>query len=446
MEIGTDLKDFHLFSKPDKDGNRTAKDVFDSKIVEYLISHMDLMIYNNVLYIYVGGVYVKDKDGRKIKSQIQALMYDEFKTSIRINRVYALLMCTNSLVVTEEETNTYPVHWINFRNGMLDVISGELKEHNPAYHSVNQIPHDYIVPEHERELTFCKFLESRISEEDRKMLYEFFALCLNVDVSFQKMMYIIGPGSAGKSLTLEYINFIVGHENISHISPQNLSQRFQSTFLMQKLLNSVSDISSNPIKDTALIKQLSGEDAIPAEYKGGDVFSFYNTAKMLFTANTIPLVEDEQSNGYYRRLLIVRMQDGDYFPNLKQKILKESPEFIYFLTKHLKNVYSRGKIFESGGSIGEVSKLRLNSDSVQAFVDDVIEDCAGMNPKRSDVFEYYERYCAAEKLDSVGKNTFYQSMESKGFSIYKNHGVWVFKNMSVSTQKIYLGQLGKFSS
>ena len=211
-------------------------------------------------------------------------------------------------------------------------------------------------------------------------------------------------------------------------------------------MNSVSDISSNPIKDTALIKQLSGEDAIPAEYKGGDVFSFYNTAKMLFTANTIPLVEDEQSNGYYRRLLIVRMQDGDYFPNLKQKILKESPEFIYFLTKHLKNVYSRGKIFESGGSIGEVSKLRLNSDSVQAFVDDVIEDCAGMNPKRSDVFEYYERYCAAEKLDSVGKNTFYQSMESKGFSIYKNHGVWVFKNMSVSTQKIYLGQLGKFSS
>ena len=45
MEIGTDLKDFHLFSKPDKDGNRTAKDVFDSKIVEYLIQHMELMIY-----------------------------------------------------------------------------------------------------------------------------------------------------------------------------------------------------------------------------------------------------------------------------------------------------------------------------------------------------------------------------------------------------------------
>ena len=439
LEIGMDLKDFHLFSKPDKEGNRTAKDVFDSKIVEYLIEHMDLMIYNNVLYIYVGGVYVKDKDGRKIKSQIQALMYDEFKTAIRINRVYALLMCTNSLVVTEEDINTYPVHWINFKNGMLDVISGKLKEHSPSYHSVNQIPHDYVVPDQERELSFCKFLESRMAEDDRKMLYEFFALCLNVDMSFQKMMYIVGVGSAGKSLTLEYINHIVGRDNVSHISPQNLSQRFQSTFLMQKLLNSVSDISGKPIRESNVIKQLSGEDAIPAEYKGGDVFSFYNTAKMLFTANTIPLVEDEQSNGYYRRLLIVRMKEGDYLPNLKQKITEESPEFIYFLTKQLKNVYDRGAIFESQGSKGEVDMLRNSSDSVQEFVDEVITECPGMNPKKKDVFDYYERYCIAEKLESVGRNTFYQSMASKGFISGKSNGVEVFRNISISTVKIFLG-------
>ncbi len=433
-----DLKDFHLFSKPDKDGNQTAKDVFDSRIVEYLIDHMDLMIYNNILYIYVGGVYVKDKDGRKIKSQIQALMYDEFKTSIRINRVYALLMCTNSLVVTEEETNTYPAHWINFKNGMLDVISGELKDHSPAYHSVNQIPHNYIIPDQEKELTFCKFLESRMSEDDRKMLYEFFALCLNTDVSFQKMMYIAGPGSAGKSLTLNYIDYIVGRENVSHISPHNLSRRFQSVFLMQKLLNSVSDISSKPIRESNVIKQLSGEDAIPAEYKGGDIFSFYNTAKMLFTANTIPQVEDEQSNGYYRRLLIVRMKEGDYVPDLKKNIMKESPEFIYFLTVHLKNVYDRGRIFESQGSLSEVETLRNTSDSVQEFVDEVITECPGMNPKKKDVFDYYEKYCAAEKLDSVGRNTFYQSMKSKGFATGINNGYKVFRNISISTQKIYL--------
>ena len=429
-----DLSQFHLVNN-----QGIPKDVFDSKIVEYLVKHMDLMIYNNVLYIYVGGVYVKDKEGRMIKSKIQTLIYDELQTSIRINRVYALLMCTNSLVVTEEETNTYPAHWINFKNGMLDVISGKLKEHSPAYHSMNQIPHDYIVPEREKELTFCKFLESRMNEDDRQMLYEFFALCLNVDMSFQKMMYIVGIGEVGKSLVLEYINHIVGRENVSHISPQNLSQRFQSAFLMHKLLNSVSDISSKAIRESSVIKQLSGEDAISAEYKGGDVFSFYNTSKMLFSANTVPLVEDEQSNGYYRRLLIARMKQGDYIPNLKENIKKESPEFIYFLTKHLKNVYERGAILESQGSKGEVSMLRNTSDSVQEFVDEVITECQGMNPKKRDVFNYYEKYCIAEKLESVGRNTFYQSMASKGFISGKSNGVEVFRNISISTLRIFLG-------
>lgn len=429
-----DLSQFHLVNN-----QGIPKDVFDSKIVEYLVKHMDLMIYNNVLYIYSGGVYVKDKEGRMIKSEIQKLIYDELKTSIRINRVYALLMCTSSLVVTEEETNTYPAHWINFRNGMLDVISGKLKEHKPEYHSMNQIPHDYIIPKQEKELTFCKFLESRMNEDDRQMLYEFFALCLNIDMSFQKMMYIVGVGEVGKSLVLEYINHIVGRENVSHISPQNLSQRFQSAFLMHKLLNSVSDISSKAIRESSVIKQLSGEDAIPAEYKGGDVFSFYNTSKMLFSANTVPLVEDEQSNGYYRRLLIARMKQGDYIPNLKKNITKESPEFIYFLTKHLKNVYERGEVLESQGSKSEVSMLRNTSDSVQAFVDEVIMECPGMNPKKRDVFNYYERYCTAERLESVGRNTFYQSMASKGFISGKSNGVEVFRNISISTLRIFLG-------
>ena len=310
LVVGTDLKDFHLFSKPDRDGNQTVRDVFDSRIVSYLIQNFHMMIYNNMLYIYKNGYYVKDKDGRKAKALIQALMYDEFKTSIRINRVFNLLMSENSLVVEESDINTFPKHWINFKNGMLDVLSGELHQHDPKYKAINQIPHNYVEQTKMNELVFCKFIETRISDkDDRQTFYEFFAYCLTVDVSFQKMLYLIGTGGCGKSLILEYVNHIIGQENISHISPQNLGQRFQSVGLMNKLLNSVSDISSKSLKSTDLLKQLTGDDAIPAEYKGGDTFSFYNTAKMLFSANKMHKVEDEDSNGYYRRLLILNI-DG----------------------------------------------------------------------------------------------------------------------------------------
>lgn len=433
-----DLKDFHLFTKLN-DGTLKPKDVFDRKIVDYLLEHMSLMIYNNILYIYVNGVYVKDKDGRRIKSQIQALMYEEFKTIIRINRVYNLLMCEYSIVVKEEDLNAFPVHWVNFKNGMYDPIADILHEHKPEYRAMNQIPHDYIIPEQETELTFCKFLESRLGPEDCKMLYEFIATCMNVDMKFQKFMYIVGVGNAGKSKTLNYINQVIGSENVSHLDPQSLGKRFQNVFLMQMLLNCVSDISSKPIEDAKLIKQLTGEDTIQGEYKGGDVIYFHNTSSMIFTANQIPTVAGEDSNGYYRRLLIVRMGDGEYIPDLVKKITDELSQFIYFLTRRLHDVYIRGAIFESRCSKNEVLKLRVHSDSVQEFVDMCVMESPGMNPKKIDVFSYYEKYCRAEKLDSIGRNDFYRSMTAKGFIDGISHGYAVFKDISISTENIYLG-------
>jgi len=440
MEIGTDLKDFHLFSKPDRDGHQTAKDVFDSKIVSYLIEHFDMMIYNNVLYIYKNGYYIKDKDGRKAKALIKALMYDEFKTSIRINRVYNLLMCENSIVVEEEDLNVFPRHWINFKNGMLDVLTEELHEHDPVYKAINQIPHNYVKQEENKKLMFCQFIESRIPDaEDRQMFYEFFAYCLTIDVSFQKMLYLLGTGGCGKSLMLEYVNHIVGYENISHLSPQKLGQRFQSVYLMNKLLNSVSDISSKSLKNTDLIKQLTGDDAIPAEYKGGDSFSFYNTAKMLFSANKMPMVEDEDSNGYYRRLMILTIKGDKYFPNLVKLIHEQDESFIYFLIQHLKNAYKRGCLFESRASKGKVAGIRYDSDTVQAFIDDCLVEAPGKRPKRIEVFDYYERYCSAEKLDSLGRNDFYASMEAKGIGRVKCSGYECFKDVAISNGIVYLG-------
>ena len=59
--------------------------------------------------------------GRMIKSEIQKLIYDELKTSIRINRVYALLMCTSSLFTYKVElrqVQNIPIHAF-FCNGSV---------------------------------------------------------------------------------------------------------------------------------------------------------------------------------------------------------------------------------------------------------------------------------------------------------------------------------------
>ena len=125
-------------------------------------------------------------------------------------------------------------------------------------------------------------------------------------------------------------------------------------------------------------------------------------------------------------------------------IHEEDEEFIFFLIQNLKNAYNRGCLFESEGSKGKVLGLRHDSDSVQAFVDDCIVEAVGCRPKRKDIYTYYERYCNAEMLDSIGRNEFYESMEAKGIGRVKSHGFECFKDITISNDVIYLGELGKF--
>lgn len=62
------------------------------------------------------------------------------------------------------------------------------------------------------------------------------------------------------------------------------------------------------LKNTGILKKLTGGDSIPAEKKFRPPFQFVNHAKLLFSANEIPMTEDE-TDAFYSRLIIIN------FPN-----------------------------------------------------------------------------------------------------------------------------------
>ena len=110
-----------------------------------------------------------------IKTLIRNCMIEELQTAPRIERVYRLLISDFQIQQEPDEINLYPKHWINFRNGMLDVKTGEMHEHKPEYKAICQIPHNYVPGLNLEDTTFYEFLQSRISktENNQKMLFEF---------------------------------------------------------------------------------------------------------------------------------------------------------------------------------------------------------------------------------------------------------------------------------
>ena len=62
-----------------------------------------------------------------------------------------------------------------------------------------------------------------------------------------------------------------------------------------------------PTSEPAMIKRLTGGDELSAQFKYGKHFKFRSFAKLLFSANQLPKVNDT-SDGFWDRLLIVPME------------------------------------------------------------------------------------------------------------------------------------------
>lgn len=434
-EESIDLMDFHRIGK-----NGRPYDIIDDKVANYIIEHENIIIISGKPYIYKNGVYKCDSDGNIIRYLIKSMMIQDIITITKINRVYNLILMNHKLTIDNEDVNKYPSHWINFKNGMLDVITGEMHEHSPKYLSINQIPHNYVPNQDITQTVFYAFLKSRIPDkENQQMLFEFMGYCMTKDVVFQKFMILFGLGESGKSTIINFATSMVGKENACSISLQQLGDRFTTASLLFKVLNTCGDMTNSALTDTSVIKQLTGDDNIKAEYKGGAIFFFRNHAKMMFSCNELPKVLDDKTNGFYRRLLIVRFSEsGEFIPGLREKLSNES-EFeavISGCVAVLKNALTRGRLFESGANSREVEQLRTESDTVSAFISDCATVGDDLRISRSELYDYYTNYCAMEGRTRLGKRSFFNSLRTKGYSEGKTNGARYFIGLEVKWEEV----------
>ena len=375
--------------------------------------------------MFIRKVCVRDKDGIYLMSMIQSLIYPHLIKATTIERIYRLLILQKKLQRKMSELNAYPAWWINFRNGMLDVKERKLRKHDPKYLAINQIPHEYDPKADEidtEESALMKFLAMSVPDkEDQMMLFEYMGYCMTRDTGFQKFMIITGEGGTGKSQIISLIQHIVGEENCSPLSIQDLTQRFYPSELYGKLLNACPDIKAGTLNDVSNLKKATGEDILMYERKNKDPSSFRSYAKLLFSANKIPLNMDEKSNAFYRRLLILEMnrvlKEEEKDRELLLKLKRETSYAIYLATACLGKLYAEGKFVESKNSQRQVQELYRAADSVKAFIDEFMEDSPGSRVDRSSLYRKYEEYCDENGRTAHKSGNFYKILEDKGYKM-----------------------------
>lgn len=384
------------------------------KFGDFLINEHHICKVTNVLHIYKEGVY-SDK-----QEDIEEAMIRHIPALKRMQRQETIAY----LQLKAKHKNFASTKYVVVKNGVFNLETWQLEDFTPEIITRNKIPVAYI-PGAYYEVTDKTFNKIAVNDKKiRAILEEILGYILFRRNEFAATFILTGDGSNGKSSYLKIIRKLIGSDNASSLDLNELDQRFKTAELFGKLANIGDDIGKGYIKESSIFKKLSTGETLNVERKGKDPFDFTNYAKLIFSANEMPRINDF-SDGLGRRLQIVPFKakftpnDDDYDPFITDKLLSdESMQYVLNLAlKSLKRLLVEKKFTKSKAVEAELIKYQEENNPIISFVNN--EDVELERAVVGDVYLQYKVYCAENGFQSVSNVNF--SKQVTQLFGYKSH-------------------------
>src|SRR5690606_3978350 len=115
--------------------------------------------------------------------------------------------------------------YINTLDGMLNIHTGELKPHAPAYMSLSQVPARWDPEADTTEVD--AFVSGILAEDCIDLWWMFCGYCLYMDhpLPYRVLLTVVGPARSGKTTLLEALRYFLGPQNVSVVPLQSLAGR-----------------------------------------------------------------------------------------------------------------------------------------------------------------------------------------------------------------------------
>jgi putative DNA primase/helicase len=378
---------------------------------------------DEVLY-YKKGVYIGY--GQQF---IEALAEQKLKKP-RTANVREVVNMIRRRTFTDREAFDRDPNILNVQNGLLNIKTLEFKDHDPKYLSRIQLPVDYDRDAVPTKLNEC--LEEWLPDEEaRHTALEAAASCLLKTSKFEKAIMFIGEGANGKSTFLSVLMKMLGEDNISNVSIHDLIARpFSRAELDAKLANIYADIDSSEIKHPAILKMVVTGENMTVEKKNKNPFRMKSFAKLIFSANKFPKIDD-QSKAFFRRFIIIEWLES--FENkadtrLVEKLstADELSGLFNTLTRIACDMNERGSFLHTP-DIDELNKKWNEfSKPIDMFLNSETEKQAKRSTGKMEMYTEYIRFCTLKKIAKVSIRVFNNAMEDAGYTVVQrnNNRVW----------------------
>ena len=404
-----------------KDTEQQNQTIEQQLVAKY---HFKSMIDNKEIWYYdsTKGIYLKDANWIIERECIRD--NPDVRTT-NVNDIVNRIIWSNYTNRNEFDRN---IEWLAFENCMVNLLTGETKKHSPNNMATIQIPQTYLklhktphIPTPQKILGFLH--DVMPSWDDVETVLDFMAYCLWRGFPFHKWLIFTGSGRNGKGVTTELITRLLGHDNVSNEELDRiLENNFATANLYGRLANIDADLSSETLKKTGKLKKLSGNDWIIAEQKFKTAFQFKNCAKLIFSANKMPITPDE-TDAYFARIIMISFPNqyiGDKAdPYLIDKLAtpEEMSLLLSLLIKRLPRVLKSGISTKKTDDIIQYNymKYKESSDPIGLFIELAIKRNQGYWQTKDEVYTAYEQFCNEKNLPKESPGTFTRRLHDENF-------------------------------
>jgi len=188
--------------------------------------------------------------------------------------------------------------------------------------------------------------------------------------------------------------------------------------LLGKKINVLYDLPTKTIKDTGIIKAVTGEDLITVNRKHQEAVSTILGCKIIGTGNQLPAIADD-TYAFWRRVIHIELTNTFKDPSVREKILNDT-EGIEMLIYLAINAYKRVEIdgWAAQRSKEETRKDYLKlSDPCKYAAEELFELTADPNDQvsREEVVTIISKYLDTEGIKlPTNKNQYYNAIRAMG--------------------------------
>ncbi len=344
-------------------------------------------------------------------------------------------------ILTTQEFDRKPV--VNFVNGTLELETGTFRDHSQDDYCAMQLPYPYI-PDAKCP-RWSQFIEEvTASDPKRQENLQFIAgYALFNDCRHERIFVFMGEGSNGKTIFTKVIEQVFGPENITHITPQGITESFERIHLRSSLLNIAGEIKSDLSSTEEMLKQIASGESIQACYKGKDFVHFKPRAKMIFCTNG-QVRSSDTSDGLARRLTVIDFPCKFVeFPDkadpmqkerdilLYDKLLAELPGIFNWAYQGYKELLYFGNFTETEEQKQIMKAFRQQSNPVECFVEDLL-----MNPPakitREAMYRRYTIWCDDNGHHALSSTRFHPEFRRCTKKTYDEYRVAVERGYKIS--------------